>query len=777
MANVKFQSQEPEMKGWLLKWTNYIKGYQRRWFVLCNGLLSYYRYQAEMSHTCRGTISLVSAVIHTEDSCHFVISNGGAQTFHLKAGNEIERQRWVTALELAKGRAIRTMEQDDDEDYEMLPSQPEKNELQTVLRVLSSKLEDLITCNDLITKHGAGLQRLLSELEQLESCNDSASRIKAVNERATLFRITTTAMINACNEYLQLAHTQGRKWQRMLQHEHEQRMRLEEMVEQLAKQHSHLEQVAKEAAASSGVIGSSGKNSHSDDDEFYDAEEDAMADFIVSIPGKGHRRTSSGFSLQSEGQGCDNDASTDSEAEPMHHIEEAGVIQRKKKGKNDSEGNRSTFKHDSSSCSSPSAPGTPTLTQEELEKSMVSVGEQKLRRQRIPDRPNYSLNLWSIMKNCIGKDLSKIPMPVNFNEPLSTLQRLTEEYDYADLLDKGARCKDSCEQMAYVAAFVISAYASSCNRTSKPFNPLLGETYECDRRDDHGWRCFSEQVSHHPPMLAQHCHGREWVCWQEFSMSSKFRGKYLQVIPLGITHLEFPKSGFHYTWRKVNTTVHNIIVGKLWIDHHGEMEIINHTTSDSCHLKFLPYSYFSRETPRKVTGVVTDQTGNARWVLQGTWDTKIETSKVIGSHGSVKGKPLLETTTPKVLWRRVLPPPENEKMYNFTLLACQLNEPEEDVAPTDSRRRPDQRLMENGQWDEANDTKVQLEEKQRRARRQKEQEAEAAAAEGRPFEGYEPVWFKKQKDPITGNPIHMYTGKYWECKEQQNWSNCPDIYL
>lgn len=34
---------EPEMKGWLLKWTNYLKGYQRRWFVLSNGVLSYYR--------------------------------------------------------------------------------------------------------------------------------------------------------------------------------------------------------------------------------------------------------------------------------------------------------------------------------------------------------------------------------------------------------------------------------------------------------------------------------------------------------------------------------------------------------------------------------------------------------------------------------------------------------------------------------------------------------------------------------------------------------------
>ena len=38
--------------------------------------------------------------------------------------------------------------------------------------------------------------------------------------------------------------------------------------------------------------------------------------------------------------------------------------------------------------------------------------ERRLRRSTIPQRPNYSVNLWSIMKNCIGRDLSKIPMPV-----------------------------------------------------------------------------------------------------------------------------------------------------------------------------------------------------------------------------------------------------------------------------------------------------------------------------------------------------------------------------
>lgn len=73
-------------------------------------MLVLFRNPTEVAHTCRGTINLVSAVIHTVDSSNFVISNGGTQTFHLKASNEIERQRWVTALELAKARAIRMTE-------------------------------------------------------------------------------------------------------------------------------------------------------------------------------------------------------------------------------------------------------------------------------------------------------------------------------------------------------------------------------------------------------------------------------------------------------------------------------------------------------------------------------------------------------------------------------------------------------------------------------------------------------------------------------------------
>jgi len=43
MRNCPQQQQLDQYKGWLYKWTNYIKGYQKRWFMLQNGYLSYYR--------------------------------------------------------------------------------------------------------------------------------------------------------------------------------------------------------------------------------------------------------------------------------------------------------------------------------------------------------------------------------------------------------------------------------------------------------------------------------------------------------------------------------------------------------------------------------------------------------------------------------------------------------------------------------------------------------------------------------------------------------------
>ena len=396
------------------------------------------------------------------------------------------------------------------------------------------------------------------------------------------------------------------------------------------------------------------------------------------------------------------------------------------------------------------------------------MNTHKVRRSHIPDKPNISQSLWSIMKNCIGKDLSKIPVPVNFSEPLSMLQRISEELEYVDLLNKAADCQDHHKQLAYVAAFTVSAYSTTSYRTGKPFNPLLGETFELDRSEDLGFRYISEQVSHHPPVLATYCEDSQgkWKLWQEFTMKSKFRGQFLDVEPIGIAHLVFSSSGNHYTWGKVKTIVHNIVLGKLWIDNVGKMELINHCTGDKCHLEFEPYSFFGG-IEKKVHGCIINSKKKVEWILNGTWNQKFVGTKVNSSN----------LCSPTTFWEANSINPASEKYYNFTKFACELNEIEDGIASTDSRLRPDQRLMEEGRWEEANTEKIRLEEKQRGVRNQKETEANQAVINGMAFEEYQPTWFKKEIDEQNeGQSCFVYKGGYWESKTKQDWSMCPNIY-
>lgn len=86
-------------------------------------------------------------------------------------------------------RAIEIDEEEDDVNVRSIPSQ----ELNAAISELSLKLENLRMCNDLISKNGRLLQSALAELE---SGDDLASKTKQVTERATVFRISSNAMIN-----------------------------------------------------------------------------------------------------------------------------------------------------------------------------------------------------------------------------------------------------------------------------------------------------------------------------------------------------------------------------------------------------------------------------------------------------------------------------------------------------------------------------------------------------------------------------------------------------
>uniref|UniRef100_A0A8B9I062 Oxysterol-binding protein n=1 Tax=Astyanax mexicanus TaxID=7994 RepID=A0A8B9I062_ASTMX len=142
----------------------------------------------------------------------------------------------------------------------------------------------------------------------------------------------------------------------------------------------------------------------------------------------------------------------------------------------------------------------------------------------------------------------------------------------------------------YVAAFAVSAYACSYTRAGmKPFNPILGETYECERPDK-GFRFISEQVSHHPPVSACHCESKNFTLWQDVRWKNKFWGKTMEIVPMGTTHIVLPRFGDHYELNRVTSCIHNILSGQRWIEHYGEMTIRNTAAAENAgHCKVTFY--------------------------------------------------------------------------------------------------------------------------------------------------------------------------------------------
>ena len=64
------------------------------------------------------------------------------------------------------------------------------------------------------------------------------------------------------------------------------------------------------------------------------------------------------------------------------------------------------------------------------------------RRNKLPNPvgKETGISLWSIIKDNIGKDLTKVCLPVYFNEPISSLQKCFEDLEYSRLLDQAYEC-------------------------------------------------------------------------------------------------------------------------------------------------------------------------------------------------------------------------------------------------------------------------------------------------------------------------------------------------
>ncbi|XP_043985958.1 oxysterol-binding protein-related protein 1-like isoform X2 [Gambusia affinis] len=714
-------------------------GWRSYWVVVLDGVISWYPKQSDAAANVRrqGCKSLTNAhcLIRAKDNCFFTLKCFDDSVHHFKvcpkSEPEATRKAWLDALEEHSAYSTHYCSQEQGSEEE------EEEEHGMSLGELTDSLQAAEVSQKKLEQEVAAFLSMLKN-DGLSERFPSAA-VQKMQEICDLSSETASSL-SAC---LSLFSRQEGVRSVKLEQEVGKNKILSEALQTLATEHHELEQ--------SVVKGSSPRSALSED-EFHDAVSESGSELSLS-----------GFETVAS-----NSFEEDEE-------EDEGSVML------------------SSPCSSPAT----SMLQEDHHGDRDETQSNGITKHRASlPAPMFSRNdfsIWSILRNCIGMELSKITMPVIFNEPLSFLQRLTEYMEHTYLIHQANSSSESIERMKCVAAFAVSAVASQWERTGKPFNPLLGETYELVR-DDLGFRLISEQVSHHPPVSAFHAEGlkQDFVFHGSIYPKLKFWGKSVEAEPKGIITLELPKHSEAYTWTNPTCCVHNIIVGQLWIEQYGNVEVINHRTGEKCCLSFKPCGLFGKEL-HKVEGYILDKSKKKLCALYGKWteclyvvdpaafeahkkkDKKGAEEKKAGKAGNggdQEGVPSPASDTVEVipgsqlLWRIAPRPANSTQMYSFTSFAMQLNELHRDmegvIPQTDCRLRPDVRAMENGDIDLASEEKKRLEEKQRAARKNRTKSDEECKTR----------WFQQGPNPHTRSQDWLFSGGYWD----RSYSQLPDIY-
>ena len=227
-------------------------------------------------------------------------------------------------------------------------------------------------------------------------------------------------------------------------------------------------------------------------------------------------------------------------------------------------------------------------------------------------------------------------------------------------------------------------------------------------------------------------------------MKSKFYGKSFDINPLGTWFLRLrPAIGGEelYTWKKVTSSVIGIITSAY-----------------------------------QVAGKVCDKSGRTRWSIGGKWNDKIYARLTPGYEDAALGSGKHDNMSADqafLVWEAHARP--GGVPFNLTPFVLTLNALPERLrpwlAPTDTRLRPDQRAMEDGEYDFAATEKSRLEDGQRARRKEREQNGEE----------FVPRWFKKAVCTTTGEAYWHFNGDYWPTRTKvgegsQQWEGLEPIY-
>lgn len=397
-------------------------------------------------------------------------------------------------------------------------------------------------------------------------------------------------------------------------------------------------------------------------------------------------------------------------------------------------------------------------------KSLTPLPTQHVQRRNTVPPPSVSPpSLIGFLRKNVGKDLSTISMPVSANEPVSLLQRASEQLEYSVLLDKVVTLgNSSINRLLYIAAFAISSLSSlrvKERSIRKPFNPMLGETFELIR-EDRGFRFIGEKVSHRPVRMACQAESENWTFTQSPLPTQKFWGKSAELITEGRVRIHLHSSGDRFSWSPATSFLRNIIAGEKYIEPVGTMIITNEATDEHALVTFKAKGMWSGRSEDVTVQLYNSQGDELPLGLAGQWTSSLWITE--------NGTP---SNPDQPIWSVFDLPPDASKRYGFTAFAASLNEitPTEQgkLPPTDSRYRPDQRAAEEGDFDAAEGLKARLEEAQR-ARRKVMDEGEAK---------WVPKWFERGEGAEGEEVWVARVGKesYWECRAVGRWEGVERV--
>lgn len=194
----------------------------------------------------------------------------------------------------------------------------------------------------------------------------------------------------------------------------------------------------------------------------------------------------------------------------------------------------------------------------------------------------------SLGKNLLAaKNLTAVTLPVVVFEPRSYLQRLCDSWWSAPIfLKKAAEMEDPVERFKLVITFVMCGFHNTCQQL-KPFNPILGETYQARYED--GTTIYCEQSSHHPPVTNWQVFGpkNEFHVYGYGEWTAGFRGNTVIGHQKGPNYVAF-NDGTVISYSLPAMHVSGIIMGDRVIEYVGSIEFRDEKNNLSCDIVFNP---------------------------------------------------------------------------------------------------------------------------------------------------------------------------------------------